>query len=77
MGVQPTSWGSGQRRLVWQIPSPPSACTQRNLSMLCLPIATDWCAGVASAAAALPQGVALKQWQAPLLASHADNFLGQ
>lgn len=37
----------------------------------------DWCAGVAATAAALPPDVALKQWRAPLLASHADDFQGE
>ena len=36
----------------------------------------DWCGGVAAAAAALPSGVSLKQWRAPLLGAHADDFRG-
>ncbi|PRW33974.1 deoxyribodipyrimidine photolyase isoform A [Chlorella sorokiniana] len=37
-------------------------------------VEADWCAGVAAAAAALPPGVALKPWSAPLLAAVADDF---
>lgn len=76
-GVQPTSYGSKLRGLTCHMPWAPPLARGATLSMLCLSIAADWCAGVAAAAATLPQGVALKQWRAPLLASHADDFRGE
>ena len=39
--------------------------------------AAEWCQGVGATAAALPAGVALQQWQAPLLANHTDDFKGE
>lgn len=37
----------------------------------------EWCDGVAAVAAALGPRVALRQWQAPLCASHADDYRGR